>query len=92
VDEPTLAHLGMQRWLAYHAGDRRKGRLMVVPVDSELAVGGRAHPVTAAEAEAYESHLLKAVGDQLLIVHIARPGPGKAAQLVSEKLSCSVRQ
>ncbi len=92
VAEPTLAQLGQQRWLAYHAGDRRKGRLMVVPVDAELSAVGRAHPITSAEAQAYESHLLKAGSDQLLVVRITRPGPGKPAQLISEKLSCSVRQ
>ncbi|MBW2456487.1 MAG: hypothetical protein JRI68_18360 [Deltaproteobacteria bacterium] len=90
--EPTLALLGKQRWLAYHAGDRRKGRLMVVPVDAQLSAVGRAHGVTAREAQAYESHLLKAVGDQLLVVYIARPAPGKPAQLISEKLTCKVQK
>ncbi len=90
--EPTLVQLAKQRWLAYHAGDRRKGRLMVVPVDAQLSAVGRPHGVTDPKAQAYESHLLKAVGDQLLVVYIARPAPGKPAHLVSEKLTCRVER
>jgi hypothetical protein len=89
--EPTLARIGDQRWLAYHAGDRREGRLTVVPVSDDLAEAGRAHVVTDKDSHAYESHLFS-IGSELLLVYITRPDKGKPAELVSERLSCSVQK
>jgi hypothetical protein len=88
--EPTLAHAKDQRWLAYHDGDRRKGRIHVAPVDENLAQIGKPFAITEASDAVYESHLF-GFKDKLVLVYLSRPA-GKPAELVSEVLSCSVRK
>ena len=87
--EPTFARVGEQRWLAYHVGDRRDGRIVIVPVNGQLAAIGRPYIATADTDAVYESHLFGLDQQRLLIVYIARPNKG-ATELVSEVLNCSV--
>ena len=90
--EPTFARAGEQRWLSYHAGERRQGRITLVPVDDKLNEAGRSFVVTSADAAAYESHLFGIAEGKLLVTYISRPDKGKPAELVSEVLSCTVRK
>jgi hypothetical protein len=87
--EPTFARIGDQRWLAYHAGDRRKGKVTIVPVDDQLNDVGQ--PFTLDEQGAYESFLL-AVGDRLVLVYITRAENNKPSELVTERLRCTVQR
>jgi hypothetical protein len=87
--EPTFARAGDQRWLAYHQGERRKGRVVVVPVNEELAAEGRAIIVTSKDQLVYESHLFGLDDGRLLLVYITRR-KGAGAELVSEVLRCKV--
>jgi hypothetical protein len=89
--EPSTARAASQRWLAYHEGDRRRGRLAVMPIDAKLSPTGRHHFVTSEQSAVYESHLFGLDAGRLLVVYIARPGPKQPAELVSQVLSCSVR-
>lgn len=91
--EPTVARLGDQRWLSYHAGSRRHGRIHVVPVDESLKPIGAAHPITPEGSEAYESHLFAlAKRDWLLSVYISRPGPDQVPELRGHLMKCAVRK
>ncbi len=89
--EPTLARVGSQRWLSYHEGPRRGGRLVVMPIDAKLDQAGRRHLVTSADSAVYESHMFGLDGGKLLVVYILRPGPKAPAELVSEVLRCDVK-
>ncbi|MFP6684852.1 MAG: hypothetical protein VB934_09070 [Polyangiaceae bacterium] len=89
--EPTFARVGSQRWLSYHEGPRRGGRLVVMPIDAKLDQAGRRHLVTSADSAVYESHMFGLDGGKLLVVYILRPGPKAPAQLVSEVLRCDVK-
>ncbi len=89
--EPTLARVGGQRWLAYHEGARRRGRLAVMPIDAKLSRAGRRHLVTDADAAVYESHVFGLDEGKLLVVYIVRSQPKSAAELVSEVLRCDVK-
>ena len=89
--DPTFARVKEQRWVAYQAGERRKGRVTLVPVDNDLAKVGKPFVVTTAERMVSESYLF-ATGDALLqLVTIERERADKAPQLVSETLRCSVQ-
>ena len=90
VAEPSLTLVGDQRWLAYHAGDRRKGRLVVAPVDAKLLPQGEAFTVTREEENVYESVALPAGDGRLLVVFIRNGEP--APELVSRVLTCEVRK
>ena len=87
--EPTLALAGSQRWLAYHAGGRRSGRLSLMPVDPALRTAGRSHELTEEGTTVYESAILPLAGGKLLALSIQLAEPG--AELVSEVLSCDVK-
>lgn len=90
--EPTVARLGDQRWLQYHAGSRRHGRIEVVPVDENLKPVGAAHAITPEGSEAYESHLFAlAKRDWLLSIYISRPGPNRLPELRGQLMKCGVR-
>ncbi len=91
--EPTVARLGDQRWLQYHASSRRHGRIHVVPVDENLKPVGVAHPITPEGSEAYESHLFAlAERDWLLSVYLSRPGPDQVPELRGHLMKCAVRK
>ncbi len=85
--EPTFAIAGTKRWIAYQAGDRRHGQLVVVPVDDKLAVAGQPFRVTASDEAVYESHLFGLETGKLLVVYIES---APSARLVSEVLDCRV--
>ena len=87
--EPSLARAGKQRWLAYQAGERREGQLMLVPVDSALGAVGRPYAVTEGQRSVYESLVLGLKGDRILAVFLQNSDAG--AELVSEVLHCTVR-
>ena len=38
--EPTIAKAKGQRWISFHAGERRRGQLVVLPVDEKLRAAG----------------------------------------------------
>lgn len=86
--EPTLARSGDQRWLSFQAGERREGRLTLVPVDARFQAVGRPHAVTPEGVTVYESHVFGLGGGKLLAVYLQNGDPG--AELVSEVLSCQV--
>lgn len=90
--EPTLARLGDQSWLQYHQDDRRRGRVMIVPVDETLKPAGERYQVTGEGVEAYESHLF-ALPERgwLASVYISRAGDGHPAELRSGLLKCRVK-
>jgi len=91
--EPTLARLGDQRWLQYHAGRRRHGQVTLVPVDEALKPVGQEHSVTPSETEAYESHLFALPKrDWLLSIYIARRGPSEVPELRGDLMKCTVRK
>lgn len=85
--EPTFARAGEQRWLAFQRGDRRGGRVVLAPVNDELAAEGRAVVVTPEKNAVYESHLFGLDDGRLLLVYIAAE-KGQPHQLVSEVLRC----
>jgi hypothetical protein len=89
--EPTIGRVGNQRWLSYHAGKRREGELVIVPVNAELAAIGKPYTVTAPGQTAYESGLFGLEGGRLLAVYL-RNVAGGGAELVSETLTCEVKQ
>lgn len=86
--EPTFARVGDQRWLAYHAGDRRQGKITVVPVSKDLEEEGQAFVVTSGDEAAYESFMFATKDGKLVVVYISRPEKGKTAELISETLRC----
>jgi hypothetical protein len=88
--EPTYARARDQRWVSFHAGDRRKGVLKIVPVDEKLAPVGAAHTVSDPEETVYESHLVGLENGELLAVYIQNGAPG--ADLISRRLQCWVRK
>jgi hypothetical protein len=89
--EPTVAQIDGQRWLQYHEGERRKGSVMVMPVDAKLKSIGKPYRVTKEGVSAYESHVFPIDSRKwLLSVYISRPEPGHPAELKSQMLKCSV--
>ena len=88
--EPTFARAADQRWVSFHAQDRRKGVLKIVPVDQKLAPVGAAHTVSDPGETVYESYLVGLESGELLAVYIQNGAPG--ADLISRRLQCWVRQ
>jgi hypothetical protein len=88
--EPTVGRVGNQRWLSYHAGKRREGELVIVPVNAQLSPTGRPYTVTRADQTSYESGLFGLEGGKLLAVYLRNSSGG--AELVSETLTCEVKQ
>lgn len=86
--EPTFARIGDQRWLAYHAGDRRQGKVTVVPVDADLNEQGKSFTVTSETDAAYESFMFATKDGKLVVVYISRADKGQQSKLVSETLRC----
>jgi hypothetical protein len=89
LSEPSVARIGKQRWLAYQAGERREGQLMLTPVDAALAPVGRPYALTEGQRSVYESLVLGLKGDRLLAVFLQNSDDG--AELVSEVLHCTVK-
>lgn len=87
--EPTFARVGDVRWLSYQTDDRRGGRIMLVPVDEELAAVGRTVAVTPADDGVYESHVFALDDGRLLLVYIMHQ-KNKPAELISDVLRCQV--
>jgi hypothetical protein len=85
--EPTFAIAAGQRWIAYQAGERRHGQLVLVPVDAKLAVAGQVFRATSGNDDVYESHLFGLDTGKLLAVYIES---APSARLVSEVLDCHV--
>lgn len=77
-----------RRWLAYIAGERGKGQLMIAPVDESFRVTGRSYAVTKAEDAAAEARLIPMADGHLFAVFL-RDSSGKT-ELVTEELSCQV--
>ena len=88
--EPTVGRIGNQRWLSYHAGKRRQGELVIVPVNAQLAATGRPYTVTRADQTSYESGLFGLEGGKLLVVYLRNSNSG--TEVVSETLTCEVKQ
>lgn len=87
--EPSFARTGSQRWLAYHAGERRKATLQLQAVDGDLHPLGKSYQATPEGAEVYESLLLPLSAGKLYLVML-RKAPGESApELVSQQLSCT---
>ncbi|MEM1033665.1 MAG: hypothetical protein AAGN82_25240, partial [Myxococcota bacterium] len=87
--EPTLARVGEQRWLTFHAGARRRGVVEVAPVDAQIRTIGASFEVTTPDVAAYES-ISFGRGDELVVVYISRPKQG-ATEVVSERLACRAK-
>jgi hypothetical protein len=87
--EPSLAKAGDQRWLAYHRGSRRDGRLELVPVNEALVPVGKPYAATPEGEEVAESHVF-ALGDgKLLLVFLS--DQDAVPVLTSQVLSCGVK-
>ena len=86
ASEPSLAVSKGRRFVSFQQGERRKSRLMIVPVGADLTATGTAHAVSDEGREVYESQIFGLSDGRLLAVYIQSASPG--AELVSEILSC----
>jgi hypothetical protein len=86
ASEPTLAVVGSQRWLAYHAGKRRGGALTLVPVDGSLKGVGKSQEVAGSVSN---SAIFPLSDGKLLAVYLQSTSAGD--DLVSRVMSCSVK-
>ncbi len=87
--EPSLAKAGEQRWLAYHRGARRDGRLELIPVNEALVPVGKPYAATPEGEEVSESHVFALADGKLLLVFLS--DQDQVPVLTSQVLSCSVR-
>ncbi len=78
-----------QRWYSFIDGDRGKGTLMIVPVNSKLVPAGKPYAVTEGAERAREGRLV-ALRDGGLVVVYTRSVDGGGEELVTEDLDCEV--
>jgi hypothetical protein len=78
-----------QRWYSFIDGERGKGTLFIVPVNSKLVPSGKAYAVTEGAERAREGRLV-ALRDGGLVVVYTRQVDGAGDELVTEDLDCEV--
>ncbi len=78
-----------QRWYSFIDGERGKGTLMIVPVNSKLVVAGKAYAVTEGTERAREARLV-ALRDGGLVAVYTRHLDGGGEELLTEDLDCEV--
>jgi hypothetical protein len=78
-----------QRWYSFIDGERGKGTLFIVPVNSKLVPAGKAYAVTEGAERAREGRLV-ALRDGGLVVVYTRHVEGGGEELVTEDLDCEV--
>jgi hypothetical protein len=64
---------------------------VILPVNAELAPMGKPYTVTAPGQTVYESNLFGLEGGRLLVVYL-RNTAGGGSELVSDTLTCEVKQ
>lgn len=81
-----------QRWLAYvEDAEKGKGTLEIIPITAAFRAAGKPHAVTTGEEKATEARLFSKKGGGFIVAYLRDAG-AQGLELVTEDLSCEVKQ
>jgi hypothetical protein len=81
-----------QRWMAYlEDAEKGKGNLQIVPVTATFRAAGKAYRITGEAEKASEARVIAKKGGGFVVAYL-RDGGATGGELVTEDLTCDVKQ